>query len=166
MSEVVALNADGSVWVPAFEGQRAPFQRGNLAAAQHGAYSPRTVEPRARAYVDEVASDPATAYLTQPRFATALHSWAQSCARVDLVQEYVDRLGVEESMQAGRGQVSPMELLAKLSAGRDRVAARLGLDPLSAARLGKDIAQGAQASAAGVLTALRAEHEAAAGGGV
>lgn len=154
------INPDGTPWHPAFPGQRPPFQPGNDLGIRHGAYSPRTVEPVARSYIADIEADPATAYLAQPRFATALHSWATACARVDLVQAYIDEIGIEAAMTGSPGSPAPMELLDRFSGGRDRIAARLGLDPLSAARLGKDIAQGRQATAATMLTELRAQHDA------
>lgn len=68
---------------------------------------------------------------------------------------------METSTYSGKGQTSPLELLRKWMSTAQTYAARLGLDPLSAARLGKDVAQGRQADAAGELTRLRSQHEAA-----
>lgn len=148
-------------WVPAFEGQRPPFAPGNTLAVTHGAYSPARVEPIALRYMAEVLEDPTTQYLQQPRFQSALWSWAQAQAKVQLLSEWVDGMTLAQSADSARGQTSPLELLRKWMATAQTWAARLGLDPLSAARLGKDVAQGRQADAAGELTRLRAAHEAA-----
>lgn len=148
-------------WVPAFEGQRPPFQPGNTLAVTHGAYSPARVDPIARQYVDEILTDPSTKYLAAPRFQSALWSWAQAQAKVQLLTEWVDGMSLQQAADSARGQTSPLELLRKWMATSQTWAARLGLDPLSAARLGKDVAQGRQADAAAVLTDLRAQHEAA-----
>lgn len=150
-------------WVPEFPGQRPPFAPGNSLAVTHGAHSPARVDPIAQQYVDEIASDPGTAYLTAPRFQAALWSWAQAQAKVQLLTEWVDGMSLQQAADSARGQTSPLELLRKWMATSQTWAARLGLDPLSAARLGKDVAQGRQADAAAVLTDLRAQHEAAEG---
>lgn len=154
------LNRDGTVWEPAFPGQRPPFQPGNtIQPIDHGIYSPRTVDPIARQYIADVERDPSTAYLAQPRFAAALASWASARAKVQLLEEWVDSLRIDAAADSDRGKTSPLELLRKWTVRADNQAARLGLDPLSAARLGKDVAQGRQADAAAILTQLRTEHE-------
>jgi hypothetical protein len=148
-------------WVPEFEGQRPPFAPGNTLAVTHGAYSPARVDPIAQTYIDELVADPGTAYLTAHRFRAALWHWAQAQAKVQLLTEWVDGMSLQQAADSARGQTSPLELLRKWMATSQTWAARLGLDPLSAARLGKDVAQGHQASAATELTRLRAAHEAA-----
>lgn len=148
-------------WVPEFPGQRPPFAPGNDLAVTHGASSPARVDPLAQQYLDEILNDPSTQYLTAPRFQAALWHWAQAQARVQLLTDYVDSMTMTAAASSDRGQTSPLELLRKWMATAQTWAARLGLDPLSAARLGKDVAQGRQADAAGELTRLRAAHEAA-----
>lgn len=167
MGEIV--NPDGTPWVPAFKGQRPPFQKGNEWAAKpgselalkHGAFSPRRVDPIAHQFLDEIANDPALDYLKQPRFQAGLWLWASAQAKVQCISEWVDAMPIDKAANSARGQTSPLELLGKWSTRAATYASRLGLDPLSAARLGKDIAQGRQADAAGELTRLRAQHEAA-----
>lgn len=154
-------------WVPAFPGQRPPFAKGNRLSVgnfgnlRHGAYSPRRVNPIALTFIEEVLTDPATAYLAAPRYQAALWGWAVAAARVQLIGDWVDGMDIRQAADSKRGQVSPLELLRRWMATLQTAAARIGLDPLSAARLGKDIAQGrhANADAALMLTRLRAEHD-------
>lgn len=148
-------------WVPEFPRQRPPFQPGNALSVTHGAHSAERRDPIARRFIAEVVEDPSTAYLGEPRFAAALWSWASAQARVELLSAWVDTMTIEASTNSARGQTSPLELLRKWMATAQTWAARLGLDPLSAARLGKDVAQGRQADAAGELTRLRTAHETA-----
>lgn len=167
--ETVYRNPDGTIWTPAFEGQRPPFQKGNpwavgpgnSLAVTHGAYSATRTDPIARRYIDEITDDPSLSYLNQPRFHAGLWAWASAMAKVELLQAWVDSQPIEQAADSDRGKTSALELLRKWMATAQTWAARLGLDPLSAARLGKDIAQGRQADAAGELTRLRAQHEAA-----
>lgn len=151
----------GSQWVPAFEGQRPPFQPGNQLGLKHGAYLPARTDPVAHQYIAEVIADPNTSYLSQPRFAAALWSWASAQAKVQLLTDWVDAMSIGAQTYSGKGQTSPLELLRKWMATAQTWASRLGLDPLSAARLGKDVSQGRQADAATELTRLRSLDEAA-----
>lgn len=148
-------------WVPEFEGQRPPFTPGNKLAVTHGAYSAERTDPIARRYLAELADDPSLEYLQQPRFSAGLWLWASAMAKVELLSQWVDGMNIEDAADSDRGKTSTLELLRKWMATAQTWASRLGLDPLSAARLGKDVAQGRQADAATTLTALRAQHEAA-----
>ena len=153
--------ADVIPWVPAFEGQRPPFAPGNSLSVKHGIASPSRRDPLAHGFIAEVLADPNTSYLSQPRFSSALWQWASAQAKVQLISTWIDDMTFEQSADSMDGQTSPLELLRKWMATAQTWAARLGLDPLSAARLGKDVAQGKQADAAGELTRLRSAHEAA-----
>jgi len=150
-------------WVPDFEGQRPPFAPGNTLSLKHGVDSSRRVDPIANRFIEELrlSEDQHMQYLAQPRFTAAVWAWAQAEAKVQLVSDWVDGMEISEAAESGRGQTSALELLRKWQATAQTQRARLGLDPLSAARLGKDVAQGNQADAAGELTRLRAQHEAA-----
>jgi hypothetical protein len=134
------VNPDGTPWTPEFDGQRPPFQPGNQLAVTHGAFSAARTDPIARQYITELAADPTLSYLDQPRFAAGLWQWATAQARVQLLSEWVDKMSMETSTYSGKGQTSPLELLRKWMSTAQTYAARLGLDPLSAARLGKDVA--------------------------
>jgi hypothetical protein len=159
-SDSTIVNPDGTPWTAEFVGQRPPFQPGNKLAYRHGLSSPAVVDPIADRYILEVMADPTLAYLQQPRFQPALRNWALTQAKVELLTIWVDGMTMDVQTYSGKGQTSPLELLRKWMATAQTQAARMGLDPLSAARLGKDVAQGRQADAATVLTDLRAKHAA------
>lgn len=154
-------------WTPAFEGQRPPFAEGNpyrvgegnTLAEKHGASSPRRVDPIAQGIMAEALADPSLEYLQAPRFGAAVLAWARSEAKVALVDAWVDGMSLEEASASGQGRTSPLELLRKYEVLASNHRSRLGLDPLSAARLGKDVAQARSADAATALTALREAHE-------
>lgn len=166
----VYYNPDGTVWEPAFTGQRPPFQKGNqyayakgnALAVTHGAYSAARTDPIARGFIEEIASTPDVAYLAAPQYAAALWSWARTAARVQLLEQWIDTMTIEQATNSARGQVSPLELLRKWTATLNTQQARLGLDPLSFVRLGKDVATARQADAATLLTQRRTEAERAA----
>jgi hypothetical protein len=134
------VNPDGTPWTPEFEGQRPPFQPGNKLAVTHGAFSPARTDPIAHGFINELVADPATAYLGQPRFSAALWHWASAQAKVQLLSEWVDGMEIQDAADSDKGKTSALELLRKWIATAQTQAARLGLDPLSAARLGKDVA--------------------------
>lgn len=146
-------------WTPEFEGQRPPFGAGNTLSTTHGAYSPRRTDPIAHAFIEELGNSDATSYLLAPQFKAAVWSWASAQAKVQVLTEWVDGMAIEDAASSVRGQTSPLELLRKWMATSQTWASRLGLDPLSAARLGKDVAQGKQADIAGELTRMRLQHE-------
>lgn len=149
-------------WQPAFEGQRRPFTPGHTLSMKSGWRSPRAVGPVAEALLEAILEDDSVAYLRQPRFRPALVAWAQVEARVALFEKYVDEMTMEQRLDSGNGRTSPEEQLRKLDANALTHRGRLGLDPLSAARLGKDIAQGRAADTATIMAAL---HNAEGAGG-
>ena len=131
-----------AVWVPANPRQHPPYQVGNAVSVQHGAYSPRTIDPLARELVDMVLADPANGHASQPQYRPALWAWARAESQCQLLTEYLIKAG--EDADNGLGdldldRVRTAHLLmhraeARAMSGRTR----LGLDPLSAARLGRD----------------------------
>lgn len=146
-------------WTPEFLGQRPPFTPGNEMAVKHGAGSPRKVDPLAAALVTELLTDETVKYLQAPRFAAAVQAWATAEAKCGLIATWVDGMSIEAAASSKQGQTSPLELLRKWEATAQTHRARLGLDPMSAARLGKDIAQTKQADMAAEMTQLREQHE-------
>lgn len=152
------MSAEAGEWAPAFEGQRPPFAKGNtLAEIVHGAYSPRKVEPLATELVTGVLADPDTAYLSAARWRPALWAWARAEAQVQLVSEYL----AGEAQKAGNG-VGDLEaehvraaylLLHRAEARATTGRTRLGLDPLSASKLGRNKAA-AQFDAARAMAEL------------
>jgi hypothetical protein len=145
--------------VPSNPRQHPDFEAGNTLAMKHGAQSPRRVDPLAQQIMAEAMADPALEFLQQPRFSAGLLAWARAEARVQLIDEWVSTMSMEQAAQSGQGRTSPLELLRKWETTAAGHRARLGLDPVSAARLGKDIAQGRQADAATALTKMREAHE-------
>ena len=134
-------------WVPEFEGQRPPFQPGHELSVTHGAYSPRIVDPIAKDLVDMMLEDSTLDYLKKPAFRPALWAWARAEAQAQLMTEYLSKAA--EATGDGVGDLNAEHvrsgylLLHRAEARADRSRARLGLDPLSRARLGKDVAAGA-----------------------
>jgi hypothetical protein len=119
--------------------QRPPFAPGNAAALRHGAYSPRRVDPLAAELVERLAGD--VDYLrSEPAFAAAVWGWARAEARVQLVSEYVDEHGLLDPKGKPRAAA---DLLVRLERLASEARSRLGLDPLSRARLGRDVSAGA-----------------------
>jgi hypothetical protein len=128
-------------------------------ALKHGAKSPRKVDPLADEIMAAALADPALEFLRQPRFSAAILAWARAEARVRLISDWVDGMDMEQAAASGQGRTSPFELLRKWETTASGHRARLGLDPVAAARLGKDVAQGRQADAAAALTKMREAHE-------
>jgi hypothetical protein len=117
--------------------QRPPFEPGNEVAVRHGAYSPRRVDPLARELVDQALADEALAYLRAPRWRAGVWAWARAEARVQLLTEWLadHREGVDEL-----GTVAPvLGALLRWEVRASNARTWLGLDPLSAARLGRDV---------------------------
>lgn len=156
-------SGDETAWAPAFPGQRPPFEPGHELSTKYGAHSPRKLAPVAEEYVDAVLADDSLAYLRSPAYLPAVQAWAAAEARVVLIERWVsDRIteqGMEWATESAAGRTSPLELLRRSDATALTHRARLGLDPISRAKLGKDVAQGRQADAAAALTAMREEHE-------
>lgn len=146
-------------WVPEFPGQRPPFAEGNEMAVKHGATSPRKVDPVAQALAVELLADGSVEYLRAPRYASAVQAWALAEAKCALISAWVDGMPIERAAESKQGQTSPLELLRKWEATAQTHRSRLGLDPVSAARLGKDLAQTKQADVATEMTLLREQHE-------
>jgi hypothetical protein len=140
---VLVADQETTSWVPAFPSQRPPFAKGNeLAATYHGAYSDRRLAPVVEQVLADVLDDPACEYLKAPRFSAELRSWAVNEARCRLLESYLAKLAAESGDELGdptseRGR-SAWALLhrseTRAQSGRDR----LGLSPLSSARIGRD----------------------------
>lgn len=144
---------DRADWTPQHPRQQPPFAKGNLIAMQHGAWSPAKVDPRAEDLVQRILGDESLVFLQAPSYRPALYAWARAEARVQLLDEYLgtDAVGDLESDRVK----TAWTLLDKFSARAESARHRLGLDPVSRARLGKDVAQGRQADAAAIMAELR-----------
>lgn len=118
-----------------------PFAPGHTLSMQHGAYSPRRVDPIATDLVQRVTAD--LEWLT-PADAPAVWGWARAEAQVQLLSEYLAKAG--EASDDGVGDLDETRVQAAyalLHKAESRAAsgrAALGLTPISRARLGRDVA--------------------------
>jgi len=140
-------------WVPEFEGQRPPFAPGHELSVQHGVYSPRKVDPLAEEIVSAVLADPMLIYLEGYR--PALWAWARAEAQVQLLTEYLAKRADSDGLPDldDARTVSAYRELHRAESRAESGRKRLGLDPLSRARLGKDVATG-QAAAMDVAAVM------------
>lgn len=144
-----------SEWVPAFPGQRPPLNGppGNTLALQHGVYSERRLAPLVEQLVAERLADDATPYLRQPAYRAALAAWARQEARVLLLDQWLQRHLEEADGCVGCKACEPKaDQLLRFEKSAATQRGRLGLDPLSRARLGRHIAA-AQVDMARLLSA-------------
>jgi len=147
---------DVAAWVPAFPGQRPPFPMGNELSLQYGAYSPRTIEPVAAGIVEQLLADDQVAYLRAPAYRVSVWRYATAQAREDLLHAFMVAHG--DDCQGCKRCVGLEDRWRILSTTAGRTAQRLGLDPLSRARLGKDVAQGRAADAAAIMAELHRQE--------
>lgn len=146
-AEKAETEQDSSGWVPAFPGQRPPFQPGHTLSLSHGAYSPRKVDPLARELVDLVLGDDTVpSYAKAPAYRAELWAWGRAEAQTQLLTEWLAKEG--EAAGDGVGDLDSESvraaylLLHRAEARAASARTRLGLTPLAAARMGKDVAIG------------------------
>ena len=116
-------------------GTRPPFEKGNLLARKHGAFSRRTVDPVAEEVIAEAVE--VAPYLDRPEFRPALEAWARSEAACRLVDEWIQANGLFD--EDGKETMSIGSLISLERLAKDQRAA-LGLDPASRTRIEKDLA--------------------------
>jgi len=111
------------------------FDGGNTVALRHGAYSTRVVEPLAARFVAELeASEPSWVEAVDR---AAVDAWAVAEARAVTLRAWIDEHGLLDSA----GKPTPAaELLLRVERVAAEMRSRLGLDPLSRGRLGRDVA--------------------------
>jgi hypothetical protein len=108
------------------------FEAGNTLALRHGAWSPRKIDPRAQDLVAQIAP---TVTWWQDCDMPAVWSWARCESRIELLNEFLAGRDLDDE------KVRPAaELLTRLESQAMGHRSRLGLDPLSRARLGRDTA--------------------------
>ncbi|MDX3099697.1 hypothetical protein [Nonomuraea angiospora] len=139
-------------WTPAFRGQRPPFRPGHTLSTTHAAYSPRKVDPLAAELVDQALADPEIPYLRAPSYRPALWAWGRAEARVQLLADHL-AAHEQDGCKGCDKCVRWDEQLRKWESAAAGHRGRLGLDPASRARLGKDIAS-AQVDIARLLAGL------------
>ena len=112
------------------------FAEGNAHALVHGARSPRVIDPLAAEVVAEAVED--APYLAEPKFRASVMAWAREEARCLVLADYLDVNGLHDE----EGHLRPAEqAMHRAETRAANLRSRLGLDPLSRARLGKDVAQ-------------------------
>lgn len=121
-----------------------PFQPGNLKGLRHGAHSDRLVRPRALEIARGFLEDGALpAYLSEPRYRPAVLAYCMDLARIERVEAWLEAQAVDSVPPelTENGEVRPAtRLLMDLERKADKHRQALGLTPLAAARLGKDVA--------------------------
>lgn len=155
-------------WVPDFPGQRRPFEVGNpyritpgtTLAKTHGAYSATTVAPLAEEIEQRARTDASwPEYLTDVSYVPAVAAWAHSEAVCVLLRKYLAERSFEDGMTdvhseeteerrrkgsssrltTGRRTRAALDMLSRWEATASSHRSRLGLDPLSRAKLGRDV---------------------------
>jgi hypothetical protein len=133
--------AQSQDWQPNPNGRHEDFQPGNSLALVHGAGSPARVNELAtRLAAALLGAEGIPPYLADPSYGPAIISWARAEAKAKLVADYLEGMPVEDQMMPPKaGTTAPIEVLRKLESAALTHRARLGLDPLSRARLGRDV---------------------------
>jgi hypothetical protein len=156
------VTADAAeAWTPEFDGQRRPFGAGNEQALVHGAWSGRHLGPLAARIAQELLNDPdVPEHIREPLFAASVQAWARSEAVCRLLADWLaDRdlmagLTAEEvtteaekrtesttrRKSVTRSVPAVLDMLRKYESIAMNLRAKLGLDPASAARVGRDLA--------------------------
>lgn len=154
--------ADDPDFRPARGYSWAPFQPGHELSMSHGAYSERRVGPLAQEILDGLLALATTAessvpWLAEPSYRPALAAWSRAEARVQLLEAWLAEHGgdVDEEGEV-RGAAA---FLARCEARAESLRSKLGLDPLSRARLGRDVAVAGRVDLAQVLARLDEDDE-------
>jgi hypothetical protein len=110
------------------------FEPGNVIGLRHGAFSPRRVDPLAAELVRTVTAD---VDWLRDCDRPSLWAWARVEARIQLVSEYLadsgGDIGDDDTVRPAA------DLLTRLEAQASGMRSKLGFDPLSRARLGRDV---------------------------
>ena len=139
-----APNNQPASGVPARGYSWEPFQPGHTLTLKHGAYSDRLVQPRALEIAQAMAdSGELPEYLAQPRYRGAVLDLARSLAQRERLEAWLAEHATPGTPLelAENGEVrGAAVLLERVERAIERHRDRLGLSPLAAARLGKDVA--------------------------
>lgn len=118
------------------KGQWAPqIKKGETLALKHGAFSDRVVDPVAHELVEVVLDQ--VGYLGDPSYEPAVWAWARAEARVLVLSKWLDENGTLDRDGNPRPALAALKDFERLAAA---ARSRLGLDPLSRAALGRDVA--------------------------
>jgi hypothetical protein len=106
------------------------FTEGNQVAERHGAFSARRWRPLAEELAAEALDE--SPWLTRPAFRRAVHAWATTEAKAELVDRYLDGHGLLNA----EGVPHPANALSdRLHARAITLRGQLGFDPVSFAKL-------------------------------
>jgi hypothetical protein len=108
--------------------ERPPFEPGNDAALEHGAYSAAVIEQRAAAVHDALLE--IAPWINEQHFAPSVHRYLQATAREQLAHEALTARGPD-----GKGFTRLMEAATAASRLAWSMADALGLTPAGHARL-------------------------------
>jgi hypothetical protein len=115
--------------------QRPPFEPGHELSTTHGGYSSRKVDPQATAIIERLReAEPSWIQVVDD---AALAAWARAEARCQIVGDWVSEHGELDAKGRPTGAAVFLVRLERVAAD---LRGRLGLDPLSRARLGRDTA--------------------------
>jgi hypothetical protein len=114
---------------------RSPAVPGNILRLQHGAQSPRTVEPVAAAIAEQVLE--VAPYLRNPIYAAMVESFATTQAQLRLLHAWLAQRGLVNRRGRPWGAADLLVRLERLSLEQAR---ELGLTPRARAALGRDLA--------------------------
>lgn len=114
----------------------APFVAENFAAKKHGAYSSRVITPLTAEIANAVCA--ARPDLQKPEMQPAVLAYARTEAQLEVLTAFVDLNGSIDENTGEPTSAEKYRLRIDTQAYKHRE--RLGLDPLSKAKLSKDIA--------------------------
>lgn len=163
-----------------------PFRPGHMLSVKSGIYSERFLTPRAEEILLRERAKPTwPAYLEEPVYERAVRAWSRSEAMLELYTEYVEQQTAEamstefgeaeeditgDGTKGGGGNSTrrsrtrktgpSLEMWRKLDASASMHRTKLGLDPLSRARLGRDVAA-SQADMAQIMAQLDRDERSA-----
>lgn len=111
----------------------APFAPGHEITLQHGAYSPRHVEPLAETLRVELQT--MAPWCSAPAFAATVRAWAVAEARCRLLQAFIDEHGLVDQTTGELKMASAQAMLDRQERAAARLRAELGLTPSAWAQL-------------------------------
>lgn len=106
------------------------LQPGHELTLSHGAYSDRRVSPVAERFATTALEQ--VDYLRDPSYTPALLAWARTEARIELLETWLDDNGMVDDDGKVAGAAN---LLAKFESQAAKQRERLGMDPLSRAKI-------------------------------
>jgi hypothetical protein len=136
------------------------FKPGHTLSIRHGAYSTRRINPIAEALAEDLLALAAidgspVQYLASQAWLATVHAWADAEARAQLIREYLDEVGMWDAKGEPRKVMPDLHKFERRAAD---LRGRLGLDPLSRARLGRDVTS-AEVDLAMLWAALQPEAD-------